>query len=80
MWFLCLLPLVLPSLALNKREGTYLIIIWAAAQVPWLYLAYNLEFLGKPVFLNLWITSITWFAVNVEIARTLLAAWRPLPL
>lgn len=75
MWYLWLLPLALPSMRLSRRDGVSLLLFWVAAQVPWLYSAYSLEFLGVPVFLNLWITGLVWFGINVEIVRTIVASY-----
>jgi phosphatidylinositol glycan class M len=67
-WFFCLLPLILPWSKMNvKYEGIFCILLWIGAQTHWLMWGYMLEFKGKNVFLQLWIASILFLAVNTYV-------------
>ncbi|GAQ78300.1 mannosyltransferase [Klebsormidium nitens] len=71
-WFFCLLPLILPSTQLKLRwRGLACILVWVAGQVHWLAWAYQLEFEGKPVYLQLWVASLVFFVANVWVLATL---------
>ncbi|THH10781.1 hypothetical protein EW145_g1086 [Phellinidium pouzarii] len=50
LWYLTILPLVLPSLSFTRAKAASLVAIWVGAQALWLKFAYDLEFLGQ----NIW--------------------------
>ncbi|GLB34579.1 putative mannosyltransferase (PIG-M) [Lyophyllum shimeji] len=58
LWYLLLLPLLLPRLATSRRRALVYICVWIGTQVLWLSEAYKLEFLGRNVFFGLWIRSL----------------------
>lgn len=62
------LPLYLPrsSFLRNKKKlGIPALALWVASQGLWLQQGYELEFLGKSVFLpGLWLASLVFFLVN----------------
>ncbi|XP_070574814.1 GPI mannosyltransferase 1-like [Ptychodera flava] len=66
-WYLCLLPLVLPNLQMKIRNGLMLIALWFLSQAIWMYPAFNLEFEGQDTFLYIWMAGILFFAMNVFI-------------
>ncbi|GJP48945.1 hypothetical protein CLOM_g8216 [Closterium sp. NIES-68] len=72
-WFLFLLPLILPftSLRLTKYGGACLL-LWLAGQSYWLWWAYNLEFGGLSCMLPLWVAGIMFLAANVAILACLI--------
>jgi phosphatidylinositol glycan class M len=72
MWSLWFLPLALPLMNLTWKKGLVLLGAWIAGQGIWLSIAYRLEFLGQPVFAELWVASLLFFAVNVGIVYSLL--------
>ncbi|KAI9266767.1 PIG-M-domain-containing protein [Phascolomyces articulosus] len=73
MWYICLLPLILPSTTIRFRwKGLTLIAAWAAGQGIWLNYAYHLEFLGENTFFSIWIASIVFFIINCWIAVELI--------
>ncbi|TIB74558.1 hypothetical protein E3Q10_00998 [Wallemia mellicola] len=76
LWYIWLLPVVLPSLKLSKRKKITLPILWISAQAVWLSIAYKLEFLGQPVFIPLWIASLFWFIINVYVLGSLIRSTR----
>jgi len=58
LWYLPLLPLLLPRLTITPLRATALLLVWIGTQALWLSEAYKLEFLGKDVFLGLWVRSL----------------------
>ncbi|RMZ53795.1 hypothetical protein APUTEX25_003934 [Auxenochlorella protothecoides] len=76
-WYVSLLPLVLPRLAAAHNRGQ---LLWAAgmcsaAIAHWLAWAYALEFLGWSVFLPVWVAGL-----GVLLAKSwLLACLMPVP-
>ena len=64
MWYLWLLP---PALLAWRASSTERLLIggaWIGAQALWLSVAYRLEIEGEPVYLELWLASIVFLAVN----------------
>ena len=64
MWYLWLLP---PALSAWRASSTERLLIggaWIGAQALWLSVAYRLEIEGEPVYLELWLASIVFLAVN----------------
>ncbi|KAJ7685359.1 glycosyltransferase family 50 protein [Mycena polygramma] len=64
LWYLLLLPLLLPRLSISRRKAIMYIIVWAATQALWLWEAYNLEFLGQDVFFGLWVRGLIYVIGN----------------
>jgi phosphatidylinositol glycan class M len=70
MWYLCFLPLVLPKSTLitsHTKFGILLLLSWISGQALWLYYAYQLEHLGYNTFVQLWISSIVFYSVQIAI-------------
>ncbi|CAK9151229.1 unnamed protein product [Ilex paraguariensis] len=64
-WFFCLLPLILPWCSMKlKWKGLACNFLWMGAQTHWLIWGYLLEFKGKHVFIQLWLASLFFLAVN----------------
>ncbi|EJD02392.1 glycosyltransferase family 50 protein [Fomitiporia mediterranea MF3/22] len=78
LWYLTILPLVLPSLAIARAKAIMMIAAWVGAQALWLKFAYDLEFLGKNVYYYVWICSILFLIVNCwELCQIMVAyQWR----
>ncbi|PPQ63270.1 hypothetical protein CVT24_006795 [Panaeolus cyanescens] len=64
LWYLLLLPLLLPQLSMTRWQAASYLIIWIATQALWLAEAYQLEFLGKNVFVGLWIRGLVYVIGN----------------
>ena len=76
LWYSCLLPIVLPTTNINfKWKGFQLICFWFCGEVHWLLWAKGLELDGKSVFLQLWIASVLFFAINVWIIGEILKGY-----
>ncbi|KAJ7905690.1 glycosyltransferase family 50 protein [Mycena olivaceomarginata] len=64
LWYLLLLPLLLPRLSISRRNAIGYISVWVGTQALWLYEAYKLEFLGQNVFFGLWVRGLVYVAGN----------------
>ncbi|KAH0583448.1 GPI mannosyltransferase 1 [Termitomyces sp. J132] len=64
LWYLLLLPLLLPRLATTQRRAGAYVIVWVGTQAFWLVHAYQLEFLGQNVFFGLWVRSLVYVIGN----------------
>ena len=75
MWFLPLLPPILPHLSIPPRKATLMVLGWIGAQALWLGIAYQLEFRAREVFLPLWAAGIVLFAVSVWVLGEVIEGW-----
>jgi phosphatidylinositol glycan class M len=58
-WYMCLLPLAMPSLCyIPKHVAAIAGVVWGAATGYWLYTAYLLEFAGQDNFVPVWVASL----------------------
>ncbi|KAF7338151.1 GPI mannosyltransferase 1 [Mycena venus] len=64
LWYLLLLPLLLPKLSISCRNAIAYIAVWVITQALWLNEAYNLEFLGQNVFFGLWVRGLVYVVGN----------------
>jgi phosphatidylinositol glycan class M len=67
LWYIGLLPLIVPSSTMSGRRGLALAALWIATEVHWLAWAYQLEFMGNNAFLQVWAASAIFFAANAYI-------------
>lgn len=63
-WFFCLMPLVARQWTLGWRKALGIFAVWTAAQLNWLWWAYNLEFLGRNMYFQVWLGSLFFLAAN----------------
>lgn len=62
LWYLPLLPLLIPQLSISSIRAASLLLVWVGTQALWLAEAYKLEFLGADVFYGLWARSLVYVA------------------
>lgn len=75
MWYLMLLPLVVPRLNISWQKAVVLTSLWVGAQVSWLLPAYLLEFHGINAFVPIWLEGIAFFCCNVGVLMALLSSY-----
>lgn len=75
MWYLMLLPLVVPRLNVSWQKAVVLSSLWVGAQVSWLLPAYLLEFHGINAFVPIWLEGIAFFCCNVGVLMALLSSY-----
>ncbi|KAF8212051.1 GPI mannosyltransferase 1 [Mycena galopus ATCC 62051] len=64
LWYLLLLPLLLPRLSIPRWNVFAYLGVWVATQALWLGEAYKLEFLGENVFFGLWVRGLIYVVGN----------------
>lgn len=65
LWYLCLLPLVLPWMKISAKNWLFLTIIWLLGQGQWLLPAYLYEFQKWNCLLWVWIASCVFLLINL---------------
>lgn len=79
-WYLGLLPLVLPRLAPARSAPLVLAaVFWLSAQLNWLAWAYLLEFQGQSIHVVVWINSLIFLVAHTGVILGLMRAFEPPP-
>ncbi|KAF9484641.1 GPI mannosyltransferase 1 [Pholiota conissans] len=76
LWYLLLLPLLLPQLAIPRANTIVYIIVWVGTQALWLSEAYKLEFLGDNVYFGLWIRGLIYVVGNCWVLGGIMGGYR----
>ena len=75
LWYLLLLPLLLPRLSITRSKAILYGAVWLGTQALWLSEAYKLEFLGQNVFFALWLRGLIYVVGNCWVLAGLMNAY-----
>lgn len=75
LWYLCLVPVMLPDLRMSLRKAASIILLWFAGQGLWLGFAYLLEFEGWNTLIFLWISGLIFFIINIYVMNVILQSY-----
>lgn len=73
LWYISLLPLLLPNHSLQKGLCALAVGTFVATEVNWLYNGYNLEFLSQHVFWDIFTASVGFFIGSIGLLVYFLA-------
>jgi phosphatidylinositol glycan class M len=80
LWYICLIPLIVPNNKLfdyNKHPGkviwgVVMFIVWLFFELIWNSYSHRLEYRGENLFLEIWIINCIFFFVNSVIIKELI--------
>ncbi|KIK57633.1 glycosyltransferase family 50 protein [Collybiopsis luxurians FD-317 M1] len=75
LWYLLLLPLILPRISMSTSKAATCVAVWVGVQALWLSEAYRLEFLGSNVFYGLWLRGLIYVIGNCWVVAQLMQGY-----
>lgn len=75
LWYLCLVPVMLPDLKMSLKKAAFIISSWFAGQGLWLGFAYLLEFEGWNTLIFLWMSGLIFFIINIYVMNVILQSY-----
>ena len=77
LWYLCLLPLVMPFIQISAKKWLFVLLLWLISQAQWLLPAYLYEFQHWNCLHWVWFSSIAFVAINLSILVTIISQYKP---
>ncbi len=68
-WYLCLVPLVMPRLRISWLKAGALFSGWMFCQVLWLYFAFQLEFVGLNSYFEVCLAGLLFLIYNCAMLK-----------
>lgn len=79
LWYLLLLPLLLPRLYIAPKWAVAYLGVWVGTQALWLAEAYKLEFVGEDVFYGLWVRGLIYVVGNCWVLGGIMDGYLKVP-
>jgi len=80
MWWMALLPVVVPNMTMGLPLAVLLSAVWMGTELSWIGAAYHLEWLGVSTFIEVWLASLLFFSANVFVLWCVMRNTTPVPM
>ena len=77
MWWMALLPVVVPNMSMGLPLAALLSAVWMGTELSWIGAAFHLEWLGVSTFVEVWLASLVFFSANVFVLWTVMRNTTP---
>ena len=75
-WYLCLLPLCSDRVIWSSKRMFFALVAFVLSIVAWLFSAYSLEMLGWKSHRQVWMASLFFFIVNINLLSSILDGYK----